>query len=454
MRKYSVKFWAIFWISSAIFLIGWFFYWQAYFHGGSKIDKIIGILPIEEQIKSQYRAIVEIYDAISAKDDKQRTFLILFENNLEIRPGGGYIGTFGILKVKNGEVMSLETHDLSNFDERIPDGIQPPYPMQETLRINSLKLRDSNYSPDFPTNAKKAVEFYEMGKGEEKFDGVVAITANVLLSFLEATGPISVEGYPGTYDSENAIISLEYQVEKGYTDQGIEKGGRKDVMRELSRIILERVGSFDNSQKLKLMGIIQDDLNKKDIQVYFTDDEIQQKIEKAGWAGKVDENWSQDYLMISDANLGSYKSDYYVKRSVDYSVDLTKDVPEAVLKITYNHTAKQKDWMTNDYTDYLRVYLPGGFWLTSYPQDLKNPQFVKELGKKYFGFLIRVPIGEKRTFEFRYTLPENLRENYDLKIQKQAGINEMPVKVKIIQPNGTVKEEQLNLNSDIIFNEL
>jgi hypothetical protein len=43
-------------------------------------------------------------------------YLILFQNNLELRPAGGYIGNFGILKVKNGQIVSLETHDTNIFD--------------------------------------------------------------------------------------------------------------------------------------------------------------------------------------------------------------------------------------------------------------------------------------------------------------------------------------------------
>jgi len=113
---------------------------------------------------------------------------VLFQNNFELRPGGGFIGSFGILKVKGGKVTKFEVHDTGNFDGRIPDTVAPPYPMKETLNIPSWKLRDSNWEPDFETNAKQAIEFYKMGQGEENFDGVVAITANVLTSFLSGRG--------------------------------------------------------------------------------------------------------------------------------------------------------------------------------------------------------------------------------------------------------------------------
>lgn len=453
IKKYSVKFWIIFWGISILLLTGWFFYWQTRFGGMEKINNAISLLPVGGEKRDEYKTLFSMAENFLKKDDSQKTFLILFQNNLEIRPGGGYIGSFGILKLKNGKVEELQTHDLSNFDGRIPDGVKPPYPMEETLNIHSWKLRDSNWSPDFPTNAKKAEEFYYMGQGEEKFDGVIGITSNVLISFLKVTGPVQIEGYPGTFDSENAIVSLEYQVEKGYAQQGIKLGERKSVMNLLAKEVMSRVSNLSNAQKLELAKIVLEDLQKKDIQLYFKNPELEKKVEQSKWSGEVDENWSKDYLMISDANLGAYKSDYFVKRSIDYSVDLTKDKPEAVLKITYNHTAKQKDWMTNNYQDYLRVYAPNNFWLSSYP-GLTNPKFAEEFGKKYFGFLINVPIGTQKTFEFNYALPKELKDNYDLKIQKQAGINDVPVTVHIINPDGSKKDYNIILNSDLILSNL
>jgi hypothetical protein len=448
MKKYSLKFWIIFWVIAALFLAGWFLFWQMKNKGIKSLETAVSFLPIGDESKADYKTLLALSDYFLNTNGQEKTFLILFQNNLEIRPGGGYIGSFGILKVKDGKVTELQTHDLSNFDGRIPDTEKPPYPMQETLGINSWKLRDSNFSPDFVENAQKAEYFYYLGKGEEKFDGVIGITANVLTSFLKVTGPVQIEGYPGTYEDENAIIALEYQVEKAFYEQGIQKGERKNIMNELAKVIMKRVFELNNSQKLELAKISLEDLKKKDIQLYFKNQELQEQIERIGWGGIVDANWKKDYLMISDANLGAFKSDYYINRSIDYSVDLSGDAPKAILKITYTHTAKQKDWMTRDYVDYLRVYVPDGSWLESY-KNFDNVKYVSEFGKKYFGSLIKIPLGQTKTIEFTYSLPKEIKDNYDLKIQKQAGINDVPVKVHV-----SGKDYDFVLNSDVILSEI
>ncbi|TSC94862.1 MAG: Uncharacterized protein Athens101428_144 [Candidatus Berkelbacteria bacterium Athens1014_28] len=445
MKKYSRKFWVIFWLAAAIFLAAWYAFWQTRYSDNTDQSQFSG------KNKNEFGALYEVANYFLKNDNQEKTFLILFQNNLELRPGGGFIGSFGVFKFKNGKLTLSQIHDTGNFDGRIPDTVEPPYPMKQALRINSWKLRDSNYSPDFETNAKKAEEFYYMGKGEEQFDGVIGITSNVLLSFLKVTGPIQIEGYPGTYDSQNAVIALEQQVEKGYVDQGISAGERKNIMNEFGIEILKRVSDLKGSRELELFGIIADDLRSKDIQLYFKDDNLQVLARENGWSGNVDKQWEGDYLLALDANLGAYKSDYYIKRSMDYSVDFSKQRPEATLKITYKHTALQKDWMTKDYLSYLRIYVPGGSEFISTENTDKNIQKGEEFGKQYFGAIVNVPLNSEKTVIWKYYLPENITaEDYALEIQKQSGVNDVPVKTEIVQKDGTKKNFELKLQEGTI----
>lgn len=443
-RVYSKKFWFIFWTVSVLFLASFYYYLN--FRGNFVAD-VTSVLPMSEK----YKSVATFIDYFSAKDDREKTFLVLFQNNLEIRPGGGFIGSFGILKIKNGNIADLQIHDSGIFDGRVPDGITPPYPIPETLRIKDWKLRDSNFSPDFAVNAQKAEEFYYLGKGEEKFDGVIGITTNVLISFLKAIGPIEIAGYPGTYADEGAIYDLEYQVEKAFEEQGIARADRKSVLNDLGEAILQKVAAFDMGQKIKLAEIIYDDLNKKDIQLFFTDPALNAQAQKAGWAGEVDQNWPSDYLMTADANFGAWKSDYYVRRFLDYTIDLSRDIPEVKLLVTYSHTAIKRDFMTKDYLTYLRVYVPEGSWLAE-NKNFTDTRFGTELGKKYFGAIVRVPLGTSKTVELNYTLPKQIAENYNLKIQKQPGLNDIPVAVHVIDKSGQKKDYTYVMNSDIVLN--
>lgn len=414
-------------------------------------EDIIDFLPIEQIKKKRCQALLAIGDFLLKKDNSEKSFLVLFQNNLEIRPGGGFIGSFAIVKTKNGKISSMETHDLSNFDASVFSNEEPPYPIGEIMGVSSWKMRDSNFSPDFAVNAQKAKEFYFLGSNDQqKLDGVFGITTNVLTSMLKITGPIEIEGYPGTYGSENAVLALEYQVEKAFEEQGIDRQERKSIMSGLAKEIETRMLALSWLQKLELAKILLSDLNQKDIQLNFYDQKLQQISEDALWAGRVDQNWNKDFLMIVDANVGAFKSDYWVKRSIEYSVDLSKEISTAKLKITYNHTAQQKDWMTRNYTDYLRVFVPENSVILE-QNNFEISKTGTEFGKKYFGAIVRVPIGTEKTIEIKYSLPISIKEDYNLKVQKQAGLDMVPMTFKLTNIDGTQAGFSQKMKNDILY---
>lgn len=456
MKQPSKKLRFAFITFAILFLTGWFVFWQVRTHGWDSLKRLLGLLPVSQEIKTDLDTVISLADSLLDTDGTEKIFLILFQNNMELRPGGGFIGSFGILKVRDGQITHFATHDTGNFDGRIPDTIAPPYPMKETLKIPSWKFRDSNYSPDFSENAKWAEDFYHMGQGQEQFDGVVGITTNVLSSFLRVIGPVEIEGYPGVYDADNAVLDLEYQVEQAYVKQGIAFGERKSVMGILGLEILHRVKALPLTKQYELFKVALDDLHRKDIQLLFKDEALQDQVEASGWDGRLDGTWKDDYLMLADANLNSFKSDYYMRRSYQYTVDLSKETPEATLVVTYNHTAKEKSWFTKDYQSFLRVYVPEGSFLTDVTGNTSLPEtFGQFLNKKYFGVLVQVPLGTQKTVTFHYTLPKTIDKTwYDLKVEKQPGLNDVPVKVTVIHANGSKEEKEFVLNRNTVFSEV
>jgi hypothetical protein len=395
------------------------------------------------------RVLTSLADYALQKDGRERVFLLLFQNNTELRPGGGYIGSFGILKVRDGQVVDFAVHDTNIFDGRVPSTVAPPYPMRETLRIDSWKMRDSNWSPDFPTNARQAETFYLMGGGGEHFDAVIGVTTQTLDALLRLTGPIEIPGYPGVYQAGTVVDDLQYQVEQGWWQQGMEMGERKSIVRALGEEILRRVQAFDLGQKKALFTLGLDLLARKDIQIYFKDEAVQSRVALAHWDGALDTTWTGDSLGVVDANLSALKTDRMMERSIDYTVDLTGDQPRAMLLVTYHNTATTKDWRTSDYQSYLRVYVPTGSWLERVEGAVTTPRYADELGRRSMGVLVQVPLGSERTVRMVYTLPAHVAENkYRLQMTKQAGVNSEPFVIHIRHKDGTVTDEQGVLDAD------
>ncbi|MCA9364465.1 MAG: DUF4012 domain-containing protein [Candidatus Moranbacteria bacterium] len=449
-KKYSKKFWIIFWAVSTVLLVLWYGFLQWKGSSDESMKVRVAKKAIEWTIPNAPKELTNIAKFVLQKDGKERTYLILLQNNHELRPSGGYIGTFAIVKIKDGQITNLETHNTNVFDGRVPDVELPPYPMKETLKIPSWKMRDANWSPDFPTSAKKAEYFYHLGKGKEQFDGIIGVTTNILPRLLSVTGPIELEGKAGIFTQENAIDKLQEYVEISYQDLGVEEEERKVIIATLAKKIVEKVSWTHPITIAKIGNAIVEALNEKEVQIYVKNEKVQKEVHTAKWGGEINSDWTKDYLMTVDANLSALKSDRLIDRNINYTIDLTLEKPRAYMQITYRHNGTQKDWRTTDYQSFLRVYLPKDAWVETVKGANKEVVYEQENGKKVFGALVHVGLGASKTIELEYVLPESIKNDYSLLIQKQAGVDNVQTSVRVIREDGKVDEKSFNMKSDTV----
>lgn len=408
---------------------------------------VINLLPIKEDTKKEVQTIDALVSEFTKKDGVERRFLLLLQNNMELRPGGGFLGQYAVLKIKDGGVTGLTFEDANLLDQRIEAKIPAPYPFEKMMSLKKWKFRDSNFSPDFPTNSEKAKYFYRLAGGNNNFDGVIAVNANTFARAFELTGPMTVNGVE--LNKDNAILKLEEIVEKKYLlNPDIDTQHRKDMMKTLAANMTDKLVSLNNIPKLSTFVL--EELRNKDVMLNFIDENLQKKVAEVHWDGSVNNDWGGDYFMMVDANMGALKSDYYIKRSIEYNVDLTGEKPIAEVFLPYQHTATYGDWRTSDYHSYLRIYTPKGTKLleremVSYP--LENEEF----GKTFFGFTLHVLINRSTNVRLKYELPESVREgNYKLLIQKQSGVGDVPVKIKVKTKDGEFTKEDV-LRKDLKF---
>ncbi|MDZ4384907.1 MAG: DUF4012 domain-containing protein [Candidatus Moranbacteria bacterium] len=413
-------------------------------------SKISGLLPMAADEKKELEVVNQLVQNITKKDGVTRNFLVMLQNNMELRPGGGFLGQYAIIKIKDGEAVSVFVEDANLLDQKITAKITPPYALQRMMHLKKWKFRDSNFSPDFPTNVDKAEYFLRLAGSQSKFDGVVAVNSQVFNDILEITGPVSAPGSSVVFDSSNAALKLEEIVEKPYLmNENLDTQNRKWIMKKLAPVIIEKLANAGNIQKLA--EFFHNELKNKNIMLNFSDAELQGLVESVYWDGKVSENWNGDYLMMVDANMGALKTDYYMRRSMEYGLDLTGEKPVATLNILYKNTAPYGDWRTSDYHSYLRVYVPAGAKLLENKMVSPIGGTVDEFGKTAFGFMLHTLIGQETAAMIKYELPVNFSaDEYKLLIQKQSGVGDLPVKIRIKSKEGEFDQESV-LKGDLKF---
>lgn len=367
--------------------------------------------------------------------DGQRTFLVLLLNNTELRPGGGFIGTYAVVKMKNGKLQDVAVQGTERLDLVAPDQvvIPPPKPMQEFLKIKQWQFRDSNWSPDFKESAKWALWLYrqEGGQDWDKLDGVIGVTATVLEELVALTGPIS--SGPVTLSPGSAVADLEYEVEYGFVQRGVAVIDRKNVLQGLAKELLSKMVRIGPAHWRSVITTMTAMGEQKHIAMYSNHEKIQQALERRGWAGRV-LPFEHDGFMVVDANLGALKTDHAMQRDIQYGISEQGDMLVGHLKVIYNHTGNY-DWRTSRYRSYTRVYIPEGArvidtngFLHVHAADLVvDPDVGEREGMQALGGYVRVEPQKSHELEVFYELPENVQKEikkgvYKLDVRKQIGM--------------------------------
>jgi len=416
----------------------------------SLLGNISKFLPIQEDAKKEIEVLNKLVEAFTRNDNQEKTFLVMLQNDAELRPGGGFFGQYAIIKIKNGDVISTFVEDANLLDQRIQVKVPAPFPFERMMQIKKWKLRDSNFSPDFPTNVEKAKYFFRLAGGNSsKFDGVIAVNSQVFNDIFTLTGPVSVSGYSGEFNSENASRKLEEIVEKAYLmNPELDTQNRKAILRKMAPILMDKLLTLGNVTKIA--ELFHAEMKNKNMMLNFTDSNLQQLAASVYWDGAVAKDWNNDYLMVVDANMGALKTDYYMRREINYNIDFTQPVPTVTLGVKYTNTAPYGDWRTSDYHSYLRVYVPkGSTFVSNYMVSRITTS--EDFNKTYFGFKADVVMGREVNGQIVYTLPDTVTENnYKLLIQKQSGVGNIPVKVHLKTNSGEFDQEG-TLTKDLKF---
>ncbi len=370
--------------------------------------------------------------------EKPRTYLILFLNNTEIRPGGGFIGAYALLQMDKGipHLLKVEgTEILDNTGKKDFESVAPD-PITKYLKVSRWYFRDSNWSPDFAISSQKSAELFlkQGGLGEiTGIDAVIGFTPSVIEEVLKIHGPIKINGEE--FNATNFTEKLEYEVEYGYKSKGIEFAQRKNMLRDLAYSLLDNL-RFDVFTKWqKYYDLSQRLLKEKQVVFYAQDNDEQNIFISKDWAGKMKPNVG-DYLLWADANLGALKTDAVITRELTYIIAPTStDKFVATAKMKFIHQGKF-DWRTSRYRDYARVYVPTGSKFIKASGTMEAEKSIKtgvvdqgiENGRQWFGGFIAIEPGHTAELSFQYYLPENVATaikngEYDLLIQKQIGTN-------------------------------
>lgn len=419
-----------------------------------------------------------------------QTYLILMQNEDELRPTGGFLTAVGLAVVKDGKLLSIniDSSDSNQIDDFSKPYPIPPWQFEEFMNIEMFLLRDANWFTDFPTTVSWVEYFYSYTRGASA-DGTITLDMHVIAEMLNVLGPVRVDGVNIPISSENVREYLRSAEQA--PPQGVDRNtwNRKQFIADLAQPILEKALNARGETLSELVPVLISLLDEKHILLQFDNPEITTLLEQRNWDGAVRIPENSDFLMVVDTNMGYNKSNAVMKVELGYNADLSLlNAPKATLSVKQTNLATVElpcepyamgrflpiestpgeipdpiYNMDECHWGYLRVYLPGGTSLTSSnPQEIPEtaawlgqaiPARTDDLGDEdianaqVFGMMTLTPTNQTISSVFEYSLPmrvvtlEDGLYTYRLKVQKQPGTAEHLLNFTLILPQGAALEE-------------
>jgi Protein of unknown function (DUF4012) len=343
-------------------------------------------------------------------------YLVLLQNNYELRPTGGFITAYGTVDTFMGRVTKMEFKNSYNIDtvsaENVPETQEAFF---KNDRYTGYTFRGSNWEPDFRKSAQEAVRFYELKFPDQKIDGVASVDFSFIEGLLGQLGSVTLNGK--TVDSNNLFSELEFEVNNVDRHNVDALGSRKTVLGDLAAQLMGKA----KLHPLLMRDAIVQGLKDKEIALWLKDEGLESQLVEKGWANAMDPAENSDFLGVVLANLGAKKADRYVTEEVHSVANLSHDIPEVSVEVTLRYPGLLNAYSDN-YRGYIRVYLPQMAQIESSPVD---SDLTTEGEFRVVGTKLAFPAGNKVSLNYLYTLPRSTFPNdeYRLRVVKQSGTN-------------------------------
>ena len=361
--------------------------------------------------------------------------------------------------------------------------VEPPYSIRRHVPQVHWYLRNSNYDVDFLESASTAANFLYLETGQ-KVDGIIGIDVSFVKDLIGALGEINVPEYKEKVNAQNFYYITQSHAEKNFFPSSTQK---KDFLGALFTAIKNNLAQRKSIPYDPILTALLSAIEQKHVLFAFSDKNTQNVFSAKGWSSSMDDfrpgNQLNDFLGISEANIGVNKANFFVGRSVRYEVNIG-DTGALVSSATLNLRNDSNAWPGGNYKTYLRFITPQGSSLNSIfidgkeqkltgaildPAIYEKKNFVvplgleiekyDEKGKTIFGFLAIVPQKKSQKIVVNYTLAKKINPRsplsiYSLRLFKQPGTEFYPFDLLVSYPSTvsvTSSEKISNVNGKIVL---
>ncbi len=282
------------------------------------------------------RFIEKVPQLLGSKDPS--TFLVVMQNEAEMRSSGGILTAYGDITLNNGEISDeIKLEDTTNLQLYLWQlGVMMPhynihgqlYLMNSGCGASEARAQDVAMYPDLYESMMLFKDYYEIANfynpGDfPSYDNIVILNFNFAKNLLGLVQPIIVEGFGEvTADTLFSFIKAETDNEDKY--QAYDKD-RKEIIGQISDAVKEKLFNLPYSDIPKIVDLIVKSFQARDLGLESTNPDMQAYFDEYGMSGRYAKDVKGDYFSLGEAQNCSLKLNQWVRNDVNHYVGIKED---------------------------------------------------------------------------------------------------------------------------------
>ncbi len=364
----------------------------------------------------------------------RKTYLVVLQNNLELRPTGGVVQAASLVTFQNGFLTNTQSLNVAQIDQNFSGQIVPPTDLQNILGQKNWLFRDANWSAEFPSAAQQMENFVEKSTNQQ-IDGVIAFNLLSLQDLIHAGGPIPISQYQEVVTDKNLMEKVAFHSELAVSADAI-----PDYLSLLLNQELIQLANLPAEKTTPVLNSLYTSLKNDQLFISVKDKSVNAALDSVGWTGGVltpncPAQFSDpkvtclvDPIFQVDTNVGINRANFFIHHKITQQIQVSPNLISHTRNVTYFNSATSNAWPAGNYKNYVRFYLPDSaenITVKINSQTMNQSDLIQssEGRKKVVGLLLSVPIQQQVVMTLKYDEPVESATPfaYTFFDQKQSG---------------------------------
>lgn len=357
---------------------------------GDARDELAGRLPdLERRVTSAAEGLDALLRFAGAEGD--RRYLFLSQNPDEIRPTGGFIGTYGLISMGPGAFALDRFEPIHVFLQRHPTAVVPAAEAGSPFRFvnppRAMSLANVNSTPDFAAAGRRAVDLWN-GAGEPAVDGAFSVTPAFMARLLEVLGPVDVPDYGERVTAANIIERFDFYTDE-LEDLAITNVERKGFVASLAEVVMDRLLAAPANRWQALGDAMAAGFDAREAMAWSTDEVVAQALANRNWDGTLPEV-EGDFFYNGEWSYAA-KFNRGIRRTFDHHVQLRDDGSARITTTMVVANTRERSPFNPGTLSYVTLYGPAGAVLDPAASDPPVSEEPAVAGHPGWGWFVNAP---------------------------------------------------------------